>query len=80
MHGRGDIPGTVRGGMFGSYSIEWLSAPGSIAAGGHNEGVVASFNIEAELHPTPRLTLSFGPEGCRGMLRTALSLQIKRSG
>ena len=62
LHGWGDIPGTVRGGMFVSYSLEWLSARGSVSEGGHHEGVIASLNVEAQVHPTPRLTLSFGPE------------------
>ena len=61
LHGWGDIPGTVRGGMFVSYSIGWLSARGSVSAGGHHEGVTASLNLQAEFHPTPPLTLSFGP-------------------
>jgi MipA family protein len=62
LHGWGDIPGTVRGGMFVSYSLEWLSVRGSVSEGGHHEGVMASLNAEAQLHPIPRLTLSFGPE------------------
>lgn len=62
LHGWGDIPGTVRGGMFASYSLEWLSARGSVSEGGHHEGVIASLNVEAQLHPTPRLTLSLGPQ------------------
>jgi outer membrane protein len=62
LHGWGDIPGTVRGGMFASYSIEWLSIRGSISGAGHHEGVLASLGAEASFHPTPRLTLSFGPK------------------
>jgi MipA family protein len=62
LHGWGNIPGTVRGGMFATYSIEWLSVRGSVSDGGHNEGVIASLGAEAQFHPTPRLTLSFGPE------------------
>jgi len=62
LHGWGDIPGTVRGGMFASYSIEWLSIRGSVSDAGHHEGVIASLGAEAKLNPTPRLTVSFGPE------------------
>jgi outer membrane protein len=62
LHGWGDIPGTVRGGMFATYSIEWLSVHGSVTEGGHNEGVIASLDAEAKFHPVPQLTVSFGPE------------------
>jgi MipA family protein len=62
LHGWGDIPATVRGGMFASYSIEWLSIRGSVSEGGHHEGVIASLGAEVKFHPTARLTLSFGPE------------------
>jgi MipA family protein len=62
LHGWGDIPETVRGGMFASYSMEWLSAHVSASEGGHHEGVKVSLNLDAELHPTSHLTLSFGPE------------------
>lgn len=61
LHGWGNIPGTVRGGLFATYSIEWLSIHGSVSASGHDQGVTASLNPEVELHPVPRLTLSFGP-------------------
>ena len=61
LHGWGDIPGTVRGGLFASYSIEWLSIRGSVSDGGHHEGVIASLGAEAHFHPTSRLVLSFGP-------------------
>lgn len=62
LHGWGDIPATVRGGLFASYSIEWLSVRGSVSEAGHHEGVIASLGAEAKFHPTARLTLSFGPE------------------
>jgi outer membrane protein len=64
LRGWGDIKGTVRGGMFASYTREWLSVRGSISddLGGHHEGVVASFGVEAKYHATERLTLSIGPE------------------
>lgn len=62
LHGWGDIPGTVRGGMFVSYSVEWLSIRGSISGAGHNEGETASLSVTARFHPIPRLTVSFGPE------------------
>lgn len=62
LHGWGDIPGTVRGGLFVSYSIEWLSVRGSVSEGGHHEGTIASLGAVAQFHPTTRLTLSFGPE------------------
>jgi outer membrane protein len=62
LHGWGDIPGTVRGGMFVSYNIEWLSVRGAVSAAGHNEGVTASLSAEAKYHVTSHLTLSGGPE------------------
>jgi MipA family protein len=62
LHGWGDIPGTARGGMFASYNIDWLSVRGSVSAGGHHEGVLASFGVEAKYHATQHLTLSIGPE------------------
>jgi outer membrane protein len=62
LHGWGNIPGTVRGGMFASYSTEWFSARGNVSLGGHHEGVMASFSAEAKYHATSRLTLSIGPE------------------
>ena len=64
LRGWGDIPGTVRGGMFASYTKDWLSIRGSISddLGGHHEGVLASLSIEAKYHVTQRLTVSIGPE------------------
>jgi MipA family protein len=62
LRGWGDIPGTARGGMFASYNIDWLSVRGSVSVGGHNEGVLASLGVEAQYHPTQRLTLTIGPE------------------
>ena len=62
LHGWGDIPGTVRGGMFASYHIEWLSIGGSVSEGGHHEGLIASLGAQAQFHPMARLTLSFGPK------------------
>jgi outer membrane protein len=62
LHGWGDIPGTARGGMFASYNIDWLSVRGSVSVGGHDEGVLASFGVEAKYHATRRLTLTIGPE------------------
>lgn len=63
LRGWGDIPGTARGGMFVSYTRDWLSVRGSISdALGHHEGVLASLAAEAKYHATPRLTLSIGPE------------------
>jgi outer membrane protein len=64
LRGWGDIKGTVRAGMFASYTREWLSVRGSISddIGGHHEGVLASLAVEAKYHVTPRLTLSIGPE------------------
>jgi len=62
LHGWGDISGTVRGGLFASYSIEWLSIRGSVSESGHHEGVIASLGATAQFHPTPRLTLSVGPK------------------
>lgn len=50
--------------MFASYTRDWLSVRGSISddLGGHHEGVLASFAVEAKYHATQRLTLSIGPE------------------
>jgi outer membrane protein len=64
LRGWGDIKGTVRGGMFASYTREWLSVRGSISddLGGHHEGVLASLAVDAKYHVTQRLTLSIGPE------------------
>jgi outer membrane protein len=64
LRGWGDIPKTVRGGMFTSYTMDWLSASGSISGdlGNHHEGVIASFSLSAKCHPAPGLTLSIGPE------------------
>jgi outer membrane scaffolding protein for murein synthesis (MipA/OmpV family) len=62
--GWGNIPKTVRGGMFASYTRDWLSASGSISGdlGNHHEGVIASFSLSAKCHPAPGLTLSIGPQ------------------
>jgi outer membrane protein len=62
LRGWGDIPGTVRGGMFGSYNMDWLSVHGAVSVAGHHEGVLASLGVEAKYHATPRLTFSIGPE------------------
>jgi outer membrane protein len=64
LRGWGDIKGTVRGGMFASYTREWLSVRGSISddLGSQHEGVLASLAVEAKYHATQRLTLSIGPE------------------
>jgi outer membrane protein len=62
LRGWGDIPGTVRGGMFASYNMDWLSVHGSVSVAGHNEGVLASLGVNAKYHATQRLTLSIGPE------------------
>jgi outer membrane protein len=63
LRGWGDIPGTARGGMFVSYTRDWLSVRGSISdAMAHHEGAVASLAVEAKYHATQRLTLSIGPE------------------
>jgi outer membrane protein len=62
LRGWGDIPGTVRGGMFASYDMDWLSFHGSVSMAGHHEGVLASLGIDAHYHVSQRLTLSIGPE------------------
>ena len=62
LRGWGDIPGTVRGGMFASYNIDWLSVHGAVSVAGHNEGVLASLGVDAKYHATQRLTLSIGPD------------------
>ncbi len=62
LHGWGDIPGTVHGGLFSNYTIEWLTVHGSVSAGGHNEGVRVSLGVDLTYQATPRLRLSVGPE------------------
>jgi outer membrane protein len=62
LSGWGDIPGTVRGGMFANYTMDWLSINGSVSDAGHQEGVIASLGIAAKYHATSQLTLSIGPE------------------
>src|SRR3984893_8391704 len=64
LRGWGGIKSTVRGEMFASYTRDWLSVRGSISddLGGHHEGVLASFAVEAKYHATQHLTLSIGPE------------------
>jgi outer membrane protein len=63
LRGWGDIPGAARGGIFASYTIDWLSVRAAISdAVNHHEGIVASLGVEAKYHPTRRLTLSIGPE------------------
>ena len=62
LHGWGSIPGTVHGGMFASYSIEWLSVRGAVSGAGHNEGVAATLGFDANYRVTSRFTLSIGPE------------------
>lgn len=62
LQGWGDIPGTVRGGFFASYTLDWLSVHGSVTAAGHDEGVLAKLGVDAKYSPTPRLVLTIGPE------------------
>lgn len=62
LRGWGDISSTVRGGIFASYNMDWLSVRGAVSLGGHHEGVLASLGVLAKYHATPRLTLSIGPE------------------
>ncbi len=62
LQGWGDIPGGVRGGLFGSYSQEWLTLHAVVTAGAHHQGVLASLYPELEFHPLNRLTLSVGPQ------------------
>jgi MipA family protein len=64
LRGWGDIKSTVRGGMFATYTRDWLSVRGSISddLGGHHEGVLATLGVEAKYHATQHLTLSIGPE------------------
>jgi len=73
LRGWGDIPGTVRGGMFASYNMDWLSAHGSISVAGHNEGVVASLGVDAKYHATQSLTLSIGPQVTWGNSQYAMT-------
>jgi outer membrane protein len=62
LNGWGDISGTVHGGLFANYTLDWLSVRGSISASGHHEGVTATLGAAAKYRPIPRLTLSIGPE------------------
>ncbi len=62
LHGWGDISSTAHGGLFANYTLDWLSVHGSVSAAGHHEGVLATLGAEAKYRPTPRLTLSIGPE------------------
>jgi outer membrane protein len=61
LRGWGDISSTARGGLFASYTLDWLSVHGSVSAAGHHEGILATLGIEAKYRPIPGLTLSIGP-------------------
>jgi outer membrane protein len=64
LRGLGDVDGTVRAGVFGSYRVlSWLSLNASALSdvGGNDQGTVASFDVEATWRPFPRLGLSAGP-------------------
>ena len=63
LRGLGDIEGTTRAGLFGSYRIGWLtlSANAMTDVGDKEQGTIANFNAEATYHPIPKLTLSAGP-------------------
>jgi outer membrane scaffolding protein for murein synthesis (MipA/OmpV family) len=53
LYGWGDIPGTVRGGMFANYTLGWFSVHGSVSAAGHDEGVLATLGAELKYRPMP---------------------------
>ena len=64
LQGLGDIDGTVRAGLFASYEItSWLALRGNALSdiGGKDQGLIASFDLEATYQPSPRLRLSAGP-------------------
>ena len=62
LHGWGNIPGAIRGGVFATYRIGIVAAHTSVTDGTHDQCVIATFGFGANFHPIPRLTLSFGPE------------------
>lgn len=64
LHGLGDVDGTTRVGAFASYTWGWLTASGRISAdaGGNDLGTVATLGLDARWDPTPRLTLTAGPQ------------------
>jgi outer membrane protein len=64
LQGLGDIDGTIRAGFFASYEVtNWLELSGNVLQdiGGKDQGLIASFDVEATYQPLPRLRLSAGP-------------------
>jgi outer membrane protein len=63
LRGLGDISSTARGGVFGSYTLDWFTLRGSVLSdlGGNHAGTLASLDAEARYSPTNQLTLSAGP-------------------
>jgi outer membrane protein len=64
LQGLGDIDGTVRAGVFASYEpTSWLTLRGNALSdvGGKDQGLIASFEMEASYQPYPRLRLTAGP-------------------
>jgi MipA family protein len=65
LHGLGNINGTVRGGMFATYTLDWFSLRGSALydlEDHHNhEGLLATLEAIARYSPLARLTLTAGP-------------------
>jgi outer membrane protein len=61
----GDINGTIRGGGFASYTLDWFTLRGGAyydLEDHHNhEGLLASLEATARYSPLARLTLTAGP-------------------
>ncbi|SDG38660.1 MipA/OmpV family protein [Paraburkholderia phenazinium] len=63
LQGLGDIPRTAHAGIFGSYTVGWFTARGSVFTDilGKHEGTVATLGLEGKYQPSDRLSLSAGP-------------------
>ena len=63
LAGLGDIHNTPRAGLFGSFTQDWLIVRSNVATdvGGHDEGTLASIEIEGRYRLIGRLTISAGP-------------------
>jgi len=90
LRGLGDINGTLRGSLFASYTLDWFTLRGNVSydlQDHHNhEGMLASLEAVARYSPTPRLSLTAGPEvtlANRTYMQTFFgidALQSQRSG
>jgi outer membrane scaffolding protein for murein synthesis (MipA/OmpV family) len=63
LQGLGDISRTAHAGLFGSYTLDWFTARGSVMTDilGKHEGTVATLGLEGKYQPVDALTLSAGP-------------------